>query len=173
MVLILDEAHCAPPVIDPYALLDDLLANNTINKGQKNALTKKLDKCNITPFKNQVNAFVNNGTLTQAEADDLIAGIENVCAGARISDSQGFELQQNYPNPTEDFTVIPFTLSQMTNVSLQLFDLTGRLVKVILNETMMEGEYQIKVDLQELPQGTYFYRMEANGRVETLPMVKK
>ena len=176
---VLDATHCAPPVVAPYAQLNRLYNAGTISWYQRRILRKKLKRCHIYSFKLIVNFYRLTGILTQQQADDLIAGAEIQCGitsssyGAKVGEPTSIFLGQNFPNPTDGVTMIPFTVLATGDVNINLYDATGRLVKVIVDDNMMEGDHQIKVDLHDLPQGTYFYRMEASGRVETLPMVKK
>jgi len=57
-----------------------------------------------------------------------------------------FELGQNMPNPCTESTVIPFTLKQESHVNLELWDLSGKKVAVLLNERKGPGEHRVAVN---------------------------
>lgn len=167
-----DGGPCIP---DPLVLISQLVANGSITGGNSTALTVKLNSCNLIAFDNQVNAFVNAGKITQAEADDLIAGAAAMCgASSRFAaPDAAFDLGQNYPNPTAGYTMIPFTLSASGHVRLSLYDATGKVVNTLLNETLEMGTHKVKANLTNLPAGLYFYRLEAGGEMQTLPLVRE
>ncbi|MBS4029727.1 MAG: T9SS type A sorting domain-containing protein [Ignavibacteriales bacterium] len=69
-------------------------------------------------------------------------------------------LLQNYPNPFNPVTVISYSLLVNSIVSLQVFDVLGREVAMLLNnEVMEEGEHEIQFDANGLTSGVYFYRL--------------
>jgi len=81
-----------------------------------------------------------------------------------------------YPNPFNPQTTIRYDLSTRTIVTLSIFDLAGRLVDVLVEgETMSAGIHTATWNGRDsqgraTPSGTYFYRLEARGYVETRRM---
>ncbi len=69
-------------------------------------------------------------------------------------------LGQNYPNPARRSTVIPFSLVHPGRVRLAVFDLLGRQVAEVLDETRAAGSHAIPLDTAGWSSGTYFYRLE-------------
>ncbi len=86
-------------------------------------------------------------------------------------------LLQNYPNPFNPQTTISFNLPQETIASLRVYDLSGRLVRTLLNnETAPQGLNQVvwngrNDSGQQVPSGVFFYRLEAAGFTESKRMV--
>jgi hypothetical protein len=76
-------------------------------------------------------------------------------------------LGQNYPNPFNPSTVIPFALPESMPVKLQVYDVTGRLLQVLLNEIKPAGKHEITFKAGDLPSGVYFVILEAGGKVFT------
>jgi hypothetical protein len=72
-----------------------------------------------------------------------------------------FHLAQNYPNPFSSITTIPFDLPERTFVSLKVYDITGREVAVLANETLDAGSHSRTFNAEGLPSGTYVARLEA------------
>jgi len=79
-------------------------------------------------------------------------------------------LSQNYPNPFSKTTTINFG-SVGGNVTILLFDVSGRLLKTITKQDYPLGTYQISFDRQELPAGNYFYRLINGNTIATKKMV--
>ncbi|MBO8130949.1 MAG: T9SS type A sorting domain-containing protein [Candidatus Marinimicrobia bacterium] len=77
-----------------------------------------------------------------------------------------YELLQNYPNPFNAYTVIRFTLPEEENVKLIVYDLVGRKVKEVLNCKVKPGYYSVRIDMDNMPSGIYFYQLiTANKRI--------
>lgn len=70
-----------------------------------------------------------------------------------------FELYQNYPNPFNSSTSILFRIFKEEFVNLSVYDVLGRRIKVLKNELIKPGTYNIKFEADGLPGGTYFYRL--------------
>lgn len=80
-----------------------------------------------------------------------------------IDAANAFEnvIGQNYPNPASGKTQIDFTLAQDATVTIELFDVTGRKVKSILNQETSTGKHSVEVaDLEKYADGSYFYKIE-------------
>ena len=76
---------------------------------------------------------------------------------------EALRLGANFPNPFTETTTIPFELTEGGDVNLQIFDLLGRRVAVVVNETLPAGRHEASFDSAGLPGGTYLYRIEAAG----------
>ena len=68
-------------------------------------------------------------------------------------------LNQNYPNPFNPSTTIQFELAAREEVQLVVYDVAGRRVAEILNQTMPAGVHQVEFDGNGLASGVYFYRL--------------
>lgn len=82
-----------------------------------------------------------------------------------------FELSQNYPNPFNPSTTIQFALPENTQVRLDVFDVTGRVVKTLVNEIRTAGYHQIQMNASALSSGMYFYRLTTPSSVVTKKMM--
>jgi len=73
-----------------------------------------------------------------------------------------FTLGQNYPNPFLSTATIPFSLKRPSHVNISLWDLAGKKVAVIFNETLQAGNHQANVDLNKLnlKLANYMYQIE-------------
>ncbi|HRK72931.1 MAG TPA: T9SS type A sorting domain-containing protein, partial [Rhodothermales bacterium] len=80
-------------------------------------------------------------------------------------------LEQNYPNPFNPSTNIRFSLPQPGKVTLAVYDVLGRRIAVLLNEVREVGNYEVRFDASNLPNGTYFYSVSAGGKTVTKKMI--
>jgi hypothetical protein len=84
--------------------------------------------------------------------------------------SEGFQLLESTPNPFQSTTQIRYVLPGVGGdipVRLDVFDITGSLVEVLVNETQGPGAYEVEWDGREAGSGIYFYRLTA-GRLDAL-----
>jgi subtilisin-like proprotein convertase family protein len=111
----------------------------------------------------------NTGTL---KAWGLEVTVSNVPLGIHnISGSPDNALFQNYPNPYCETTVIQWHLASGDHVVLKVFDFMGKEIRTVVDGEMMTGDHQVTFDASGLPSGIYFYRLQANGVVETKKMI--
>ena len=74
-------------------------------------------------------------------------------------------LGQNYPNPFSLSTVIPFTLDERTRVKLRVYDITGRLVRELVDEERPPGLYgDVTFEGGSLASGIYIYRLVTDSQ---------
>lgn len=83
-----------------------------------------------------------------------------------------FILSQNYPNPFNPSTIISYQLPVSSRVKLQVYDMTGRKVAVLVNgEKQSAGTYKHVLEAGNLSSGLYIYRLEAGNFLETKKML--
>jgi len=82
-----------------------------------------------------------------------------------------FLLEQNYPNPFNPSTTIQFALPQTAFVSLEVFNIVGELVDVLVSQELSSGKYNYQWNGLTLTSGVYFYRLQAGSFVETKKML--
>lgn len=91
-----------------------------------------------------------------------------------------FALGQSYPNPFERITEIRYQIPETgvnPYVSLRIYDVTGRIVKILVNETREPGYYRVLWDGEDdsdkaVASGIYFYRIEAGDFTAVKKIVK-
>jgi len=106
----------------------------------------------IPPIKRQLKA-------RQQPVDTTITSIKE----NRMKDLSNLTL---YPNPAANVSTISYVLSSNQQVSIQLLDLKGKVIKTFVDEKQLSGAHQIFLDLQDVAQGLYFVKTSlANQKV--------
>jgi hypothetical protein len=87
-----------------------------------------------------------------------------------------YGLAQNYPNPFNPLTTIRYSVKNRDAVTLRIYDVTGRLVRTLLNEIKEPGAYTIVWNGHNdrgtrVSSGIYFYRLAAGNFMQTRKMV--
>jgi hypothetical protein len=90
-----------------------------------------------------------------------------------------FRMFQNQPNPFQSSTSISYQIpssypesSIPNHVSLNVYDITGRLVKTLVDETKEAGVYQLPITSNQLPgSGIYFYRLKSGDFTSTKKLI--
>ena len=108
----------------------------------------------------------------QTELDKKITEDLNFLLGLKSSEitetqyikADKFQLNQNYPNPFNPSTKIAYSIPVSGNISIKIYDLTGKEVKTLLNEFKSEGSYDIEFNGSDLASGVYFYKLDAVGK---------
>jgi hypothetical protein len=116
-----------------------------------------------------------NFPIRDATYDELMGRLTGVVE-RHAGRGAGLGLSQNYPNPFNPTTTISFTLPESSKVTLSIYDVEGRLVKTLLDETVGEG-YQERIwdgkdaGGNHAGSGVYFYRLTAGAKTLTKKMV--
>lgn len=100
-----------------------------------------------------------------------VTGIRNV----NVSPNE-FELKPNYPNPFNPTTNIPFTVDKNQNIKLEIYNITGRLVKTLINASYPEGSYNVVWDALDdhnyhVASGIYFIRLSGEQTTQTRQII--
>ncbi len=90
---------------------------------------------------------------------------------SRSVEDFGFELVQNYPNPFNPTTNIQYSIPTDGVVSLIVYDLLGREVATLVNESKKAGNYTINFDASTLASGTYIYQLKAGEFLSSKKML--
>jgi len=88
---------------------------------------------------------------------------------------QETSLEKNYPNPFNPSTTIPFNITQAGNVVLNVYDMSGSLVKTLASDYKEAGSYKViwnglNNDGQQVASGQYILKMSAPNYSNTLQM---
>lgn len=103
--------------------------------------------------------YVNSLTITEGESTSINDEV-----------ATRFSLNQNYPNPFNPTTNISFTLNEAQHVSLTVYDMLGRQVRVLENGVMAAGEHTVHFDASNLNSGIYLYRLSTQHGTVTRNM---
>jgi|GEM_PF-4853465 len=111
-------------------------------------------------------------------ADVNSNGVETLHGPVQITPGKpfAFTLFQNYPNPYHSRTTIMYEIPKTTKVSLRVYDVTGALMRTLVDREQKPNRYKVVWDGNDnrgnkVSGGVYFYRLEANGKKMTKKMV--
>lgn len=82
-----------------------------------------------------------------------------------------FNLYQNYPNPFNPETKINFDIAENSNVKLSVYDMSGRLISVLIDNKLNSGKYSLSFSGKELGSGVYFARLETPAYSSIIRMI--
>jgi len=74
-----------------------------------------------------------------------------------------FKLYDNYPNPFNPSTKIRFNVPSTSNVTIRVYDITGKEIKSLVNQTLEHGAHEIEFNGNEIASGVYLYKVEAHS----------
>ncbi|MEW5767582.1 MAG: Ig-like domain-containing protein [bacterium] len=142
-------------------------------------LIEAADLENSKPDDPQAGAL--NPKLTEAEAEIKAYLEELIQAGLSHQIPATSRISQNYPNPVNPETWIPFALSEREYVTINIYNLSGQLVRILEIGELEAGTYASKAQAaywdgkdqsgQEVSSGVYLYRLQAGSQVSTRRMI--
>lgn len=120
-------------------------------------------KLNSGKYNYRLKQIDNNGNFEYYELSNVV----------EVGLPTKFDLSQNYPNPFNPTTKIDFSLPLDAKVSIKLYDITGREVKTLVNDSRTAGYYTVQFNASDLSSGTYFYRIMTKSSAADYIMTKK
>jgi len=135
-------------------------------------------------------AGANNVTFTPNESGDYFVEVFFVNGCPTTSESYTFEflttsksklipdqffLHQNYPNPFNPITSISYDLARNGMINLTIFDLNGKIIKNLVNESQSAGNHLLTWDGvnfagEEVSSGLYLYVLQVGDTKQTKKM---
>ncbi len=131
---------------------------------------------------------IRRANLDGTETEDLFTGLSDpgrpfftfensgIPTSVPIEDRPvSYQLHQNYPNPFNPVTVIEYSLPQPETVTLQVYDVTGRLVETLVDQQHMPaGRHHAIWDASGAASGLYLYRLQTGDfeQSRTMTLVK-
>ena len=102
--------------------------------------------------------------------DSHIGSINTIITETTKQSPSQMVLKNNYPNPFNDVTMIPFNVAVHCRVQMNVFDVLGKKITEIFTEFCSPGQYQVSWDGQnqtgvEVPSGNYFIVLNIEDKV--------
>lgn len=122
-------------------------------------------------------SLVKNSTyqyrLRQVDVDGVVT-CDNISEVVEVYYGEALTLQNN-PNPFTESTMILFNISEKSNVTVEVIDIFGKVVKTLKTGQLAPGQYTTNWNGDNesgitVPSGTYLCRITANNNVQTIKM---
>jgi hypothetical protein len=142
---------------------------NQVNRysmnGSTNDIAKDVGTTNSGSGSN--NVYVTGYSELMVDGNSMSSSISTVMLvddskeGTLTNNPSEFTLHQNYPNPFNPSTTIKFDVSNASSVKLVVYDMLGKVVDVLVNQSLQPGSYSITYTNKTLSSGVYFYELTA------------
>ncbi|HAY33226.1 MAG TPA: T9SS type A sorting domain-containing protein [Ignavibacteria bacterium] len=115
--------------------------------------------------------YRNTGVHTLTGGDTVTYPLTSISNNNIIIPTE-IKLYQNYPNPFNPETKIKYNIRKNGFIKLNVYDISGKKVKEIVNKRQSAGEYEVVFNAGNLPSGVYFYTLSYDSRfTETRKMI--
>ncbi|MCA9734331.1 T9SS type A sorting domain-containing protein, partial [candidate division KSB1 bacterium] len=138
-----------------------------------------LDSAPLTSFNSLVVGVGDGATATSLLLRDVEVSMTDELIPTSVTGSNStipdhFSLEQNYPNPFNPTTTIEYALPENSEVTLKIYDVTGRVVTELIKGQQNAGYHKVVFDASHLATGVYFFKLEANDftNVKKLMLIK-
>lgn len=117
-------------------------------------------------------AFVFDQTLYGAViADSVYGDTVLVSVPENTQFPEKVTVEQNYPNPFNEETHIQYSIPAFQFVSVKVYDVLGRQIVNLVNESKHPGVYIARWNASNLPSGVYFYELRAGPQFQRKKMI--
>lgn len=175
-------------------IIDTIAADTTLKRDESNGdLTHRFAKT----FSNDTIVWSFKYTAPGSEQTDTLYAVGNSCNNDTSSSNDewnfssnflirvynpigitanstfvdNYKLYQNYPNPFNPVTKIKFDIKESTHVKITVYDVSGKIISVLMNKLINTGSYEVEFDGNRLPSGVYFYKFEAGQFTDSKTMI--
>jgi hypothetical protein len=117
----------------------------------------------------EIEGYLNNGV--PFEGVDCMRVLGSITIDRRSDTGGGTVLGPAIPNPFNPRTRISYFLPADGDVTISVYDVTGRLVEVLLTRSQSAGEHTVEWNATNVPSGIYFYRLQFGDFNEARKMI--
>ncbi len=117
-------------------------------------------------FRTKIVTFAENKMVEVTDSKNHLIESDNTGTGAVENIAElptEYSLSQNYPNPFNPSTVISFSMVENGFVNLKVYDISGKEILTLVNESKNAGRYEVKFDGSRFASGVYFYKITAGN----------
>jgi hypothetical protein len=104
----------------------------------------------------EIDKYNQNDTMTMDRITDYVVNISDI-------DKVSFTMEQNFPNPAKDKTVINYNIPQDGEITFAIYGVNGQLL-YNKKETAFSGDNQVELNISDYASGIYLYTMEYKGQ---------
>ena len=79
---------------------------------------------------------------------------------------ENYELSQNYPNPFNNQTSIDYSIQDISEIEINVYNSNGQFVQNLVNEKQGKGRYSVLFNANKLNSGIYYYQLKVDGIVK-------
>ncbi|MCF7859823.1 MAG: T9SS type A sorting domain-containing protein [Candidatus Cloacimonetes bacterium] len=117
-----------------------------------------------------ISAIDSSGAMTEKDSTQTI--VPQVTSVINNWTIEKVFISQNYPNPFNPTTQISFGLPESQSVSLEIFNMLGEKIAVLLfNEQLSPGYHSVDFNASNLPSGIYIYQLRAGNFIDSKKMI--
>ncbi len=106
-----------------------------------------------------------------SEIFDASIAYEIIYNGINENNQENKIILTNTPNPFSQFTNISFSIPRQMQVELNIYDVTGKLIMQLMNESKVKGMYALTFKNNNLKNGVYYYQLKADKSILTRKML--
>ncbi len=153
-----------------WSILDPNEGN--LNPEANQDLTLLLDATDLTPIEHLAElTFTHNGfgLETTIPINLTVTNFENIHEDENKLPVR-FTISAAYPNPFNSMVRLNYSVPQLSQVSIKLYDVTGSLVGEVADGIHETGQHTVVWDALNMPSGLYFARMEAGDFAQAVKL---
>lgn len=105
-----------------------------------------------------------NNASPWVDTTEIKTAIDNFFATLDVEDANNNIQFSAYPNPTTNVLNVDLNLITQSQTTIELVDLTGKIVKGISNSMLSSGKHLFQVETSDLSNGIYFISVNSNGK---------
>ncbi len=159
--------------LNPTSWLTVKSSSGLINPDKSKNITLTFNSTDVQPGTYSLMLTVQTNDAANPKFEIPVSlTVSGTVSNESVSDiASAITLDQNYPNPFNPSTNISYSISNATNVLLEVYSINGKKVATLENKRKAAGNYSIRFDGGNLSSGVYIYQLKTDAGVLTKQMV--
>jgi N-acetylneuraminic acid mutarotase len=121
-----------------------------------------------TSYEYRVETYCSNSGSSNSGYTAIYGFTTTLRLGSDVSAEQTMNI---YPNPAEELTTVQFSLPQSSHVRVNVYDMSGKEISLLVNNDLLAGDHSIIVNTSDVAKGVYLVRMISDYRIENQKLV--
>jgi hypothetical protein len=141
----------------PHAILPTTQTNDNVQNMSLQGYVGTLNKCVVCHGVNPLGAGPHGITASLVDYQ-----------AEPVADNM---LYDAYPNPAVENTTIPFDINTKDDVVLNIYEISGKVVKLLMKKHLQQGSYSVTIATSDLAQGIYFYTLKVGNKIYSKKLI--
>jgi len=111
-------------------------------------------------------------TFTDLACPQIGYAVDALNTGLEFQPESPMQFFHIWPNPCSDALHLKYRISNTGYLISDIYSISGQRMKEIMNEKVMPGEYEMEINISDLPPGVYFCTLQSDDGIQTLKLIK-
>jgi hypothetical protein len=157
--------------LDDQAGWFDIQTDQIILSQNESEIISFVGNVSVTDIGNPITIHVTPTNHPEKQKVIVVNGYTSPLSNENGLTLNRFELMPAFPNPFNPSTSIQFNVKNLEFISLQIIDVSGRVVETLLDDIIEPGNHELTWNARNQPSGLYFVKLMSRETSQTQKLI--